>query len=364
MAVAAALLCVSAVWGLARAELAPPLRGSWPWRQWCRQPYLDDNYTGCIVDRRADLPRIRPGATFEVVAAEHYLSAGGRIADMLWLTHMGLWLREAPGPLSENVSFVLEYAAIKFGAKAFFPDIQPGGELLWDNRASVAWYPEANKTSWLAESELTRAGFVNSSTLERWFDWMMGWSKERLGYNLWSVWDRQDVVGARRLLPDSICHTFVEDGLAEMYRLGAPLDQEEAICRNYFPLIDTVALRTVDINDNEVRQDVVSFYTAFKDLVDKPFRNITAFGRALVSLIRGLRNGPHFYIYQMTSREAGPKYWLANLSRPYFGLHTSQRMLLPWQDTSHVSRRECRRKRAVTLPVAPATTASLEQIFV
>jgi len=101
------LLPAIAVLGLAHADVAEPAKKSpkWNWRRWCHQRHLDKNFTGCMVDSRTDFPAIRSGSSFEVFVAEHYLSAAGRVGKLLGLTHVGLWLREVPGPGSENASF-------------------------------------------------------------------------------------------------------------------------------------------------------------------------------------------------------------------------------------------------------------------
>lgn len=141
---------------------------------------------------------------------------------------------------------------------------------------------------------------------------------------------------ANKLLNESMCHTFTEDGLVSFFNLGANFQQRQPLCRNYFPFVSVTVPTIVDMSNITLLQDVDQYYGGLDIILRRTFHNLTEFADTLRQFVATSAN--HIYIYQFSS---SPTYWRSHLASPYVTSTFSQRMVLPWQDTSSAKLGEC-----------------------
>jgi len=293
------------------------------------------------VDSRADLPPIDPNATYRIYAAQHTLSAGGQIAEMFKIMHSKILIREVSDSGQVAPGFSLEYDAVRFSTSSFVPTIDMDGNLVWDNLGVVSWLLEANQSEWLADAEVVPMGNATGHVVEQWFNWVLLWKLVHAEYNVYSVWDGTDVLTARQLLKDSICHTFVEDGLRAMHYLGARMDQEEPLCRNYVAFIGQGNVQPVNMENATVKQNVVTFYRFLQGLCKGHYKDFGELVSHLDNLVKWSLKDRRAYVHWHSVPNAKDAYLEADLSWPFVALNFNQRMLLPWQDLHHRKRGKC-----------------------
>jgi len=306
---------------------------AWPWQQWCKQSLIDtNNSTACVINERKDLPPVDGGAQYDVYYCLHRLSAGGAASNILSLTHSMLWIRDKSN--ATGLRFVVEFAAVYFGPKAVMPTILPNGSLSWKADGVLAWLPETNQTQWLSEANKTHIGIIDGISLEKWFAWAVDWRSTRNGYQVWSVWDSSDVFAANRLLNDSICHTFTEDGLVSMYNLGARFYQNQPLCRNYFPYLSSSAPTIVQSQHDQHTVD--KYFRQLDQILCLNLSNASQFGDAVRTFLS--TTAGRIYIYQWARTE---RYWEVHLKAPYLSNNLYQPMVLPWQSSGAMNELTC-----------------------
>eukprot|EP00928_Gymnodinium_smaydae_P041761 TRINITY_DN28219_c0_g1_i1.p1 TRINITY_DN28219_c0_g1~~TRINITY_DN28219_c0_g1_i1.p1 ORF type:complete len:492 (-),score=48.43 TRINITY_DN28219_c0_g1_i1:85-1560(-) len=310
---------------LSTLALAVLLRASFAVAE-CRQQYLESlGFNACVVKDRADLPWLE-STSYEVSYISHILGGGSpevhQVAKVVGLTHSGVLLQGSDG----GDTVVLEYFALDFQG-ALIPTISSTGVAFDHASAIVGWYPTLNKTEWPMRQ---RVGTASADVVRKWFDWIPSWVAENQNYGPFGVWtdpDRSDenIV----MFKDRICHTFSEDGLKELYKLGAHFaSSNQPLCRNYMYLhgLGKSAEALDKVDTLEERLQMMQFYATIAEAFTEPVQDYNKTVEKFVAMQRG---DPHAYV----SNDAGEFFRVA-VAEPVVSRPTLEPMHVPWDRAS------------------------------
>lgn len=315
---------------------------------------LDILVDGAVPDVRitsaAIIPRFHPDALIDVYHAEQAIEALGTVGDILQARHTGLIFCV----LDNKKEFTVEWYTGNFPFGAILPSIRPlplDNEtaetsnssrklgLEWENEA-YAWYNPSNKRDRWTRGR-TLVGTITGAILSNWSQWVVRYQESNPGYQLFEVWDRPYLVPGRtkRFIPSTICSTFTEDSLRELYRLGGKRGFKTGrtiLRRTYLPLISRTQPRRVDLADAKESAAVRDFYVRLSRAIKrgsgegKEGDEGDGGGRLSTSdFIRLLADQLEvFYVYNLPRDE----YMRVELVPPYVALtQMYQPMSLPWQ---------------------------------
>lgn len=313
----------------------------------CQQKW--SHFGGCVVDGRGTLPEeFDLKSDFEVTFLRHPLWDENHYVDkiekFLKFSHSQILFQEKK---TGGRTITLGFWAKDFGIGTTIPAVTADGRVLWQNEASVGWFSSVNMTDWPTKVAI---GSATGGVINAWLDWVAKYDEEHQQYLPWSVWDSPMLTSStQRYFDETICHSFTEAGLKQLYTLGAdftPSVQSNApLCRNYLPFIG--AGPVVDIGPIKEARDAYDFFNFLNESISvlqgEKHPDAKRFEAMVRSAVKGemLRTGrkvPMAYIL------SGSNYFRAVLKSPFFANHVrylNQRMILPWQDASKYRANEC-----------------------
>ncbi|CAE7302784.1 unnamed protein product, partial [Symbiodinium necroappetens] len=319
----------------------------------CVQPWLPDE-TACSARSIREMPTLLDEAVYTVEYASHPISSNGlkSLSELLSFTHSALVITEAwqvfSAEQTQPSALLFEYFARDFGPKAILPaSISDGGIPIWENQAVVGWRVAADKGEWLQGANRTTVGTATGKILNQWFREVVLWGKRHPGYNLFNLWDSTDAVTRKSYMGDSVCHSFTEWSLVDLFRLGADFAIQHPLCRNYFSFITNDSPRKLNMTTPADSQTVLEFYKRLEPLTSRSFHDLPEFSSNLLSAVRGeISQSPgEVVLFQRGLEDSGAgEYFRADLVKPYFGVKPSQlaqRMILPWQNIPANIEGEC-----------------------
>eukprot|EP00439_Symbiodinium_sp_Y106_P071223 s414_g12.t1 len=325
----------------------------------CIQPWLPDE-TACSARSMREMPSLPEEAVYTVEYASSPISSNGLkpLSELLSFTHSALVITEAWQTFSAEQTppsaLLFEYFARDFGPKAILPaSISDGGIPMWENQAVVGWRLASDKAEWLQVANRTAVGTATGKILNQWFREVVLWGKRHPGYNLFNLWDSTDAATRKSYMGDSVCHSFTEWSLQDLFRLGADFSIQSPLCRNYFSFITDESPTKLNLTTRADSQTVAEFYKRLEPLTSQSFRDIAEFASSLLSATKGETPEsrgqaaaaaahsavssvrPEVVLFQRGLDDSGAgEYFRADLVKPYFGVQPrqlAQRMILPWQ---------------------------------
>ncbi|CAE7573818.1 unnamed protein product [Symbiodinium sp. CCMP2456] len=259
----------------------------------CVKPWLPDE-TACSARSIREMPTLIDEAVYRVEYASHPITSNGlkSLSTLLSFTHSALVITEALQVLSaeqtQASALLFEYFARDFGPKAILPaSISDGGVPTWENQAVVGWRLAAEKGEWLQGANRTTVGTAKGKILNQWFREVVLWGKRHPGYNLFNLWDSTDVVTRKSYMGDSVCHSFTEWSLVDLFRLGADFSIQRPLCRNYFSFITDDSPTKLNMTTSADSQTVAEFYKSLEPLTSQSFHDIAEFASNLLSAVKG-----------------------------------------------------------------------------
>lgn len=328
----------AALSGLSRRRAEPLPVPVWAQGR-CHRPLLSETgFDGCRVTGPESLPPpFADNATLEVRFLRHPLwdehAAIDWVEKQLKFTHSNILFREVGGT---GKLLVFGFWADRFDQSTVIPELTSDG-LVWKNIAHVSWFGSVDLSDWPTD---LRIGYASGEAVNEWMsDWVLEFAKDHTVYQPWSIWSAPDVVNSRHFIDESICHTFTEEAMKALWRIGANFSEssDQVFCRNYLPFV-AKTMQQVPTGDAPSQEAVLGFYSTFYHLLSD-FQNQNGdqmFCDAVHDLLSAYQE-PHMYVFD------GASYYKAELKAPYFGsaAHLYQRMVLPWQDTSGANLTEC-----------------------
>ena len=259
----------------------------------CVQPWLPDE-TACSERSIREMTTLIDEAVYTVEYASHPISSNGlkSLSELLSFTHSALVITEAwqvfSAEQTQPSALLFEYFARDFGPKAILPaSISDGGIPIWENQAVVGWRVAADKGEWLQGANRTTVGTATGKVLNQWFREVVLWGKRHPGYNLFNLWDSTDAVTRKSYMGDSVCHSFTEWSLVDLFRLGADFSIQHPLCRNYFAFITDDSPRKLNMTTPADSQTVLEFYKRLEPLTSQSFHDLPEFSSKLLSAVRG-----------------------------------------------------------------------------
>lgn len=278
--------------------------------------------TDKIIRSRSDLPTLPSNCTLQVYYVERIISAGGVAAEMLQAYHSGVGF-DTRSCSPQLPTLLLEWYALDFPYGAVLPYLTGSTGLSWNNTAVVGMVP-FNSSDW---DKVHLVGSVTGAQFNAWSPWVIQYSHDNPAYQVWDVWSAAEPSEATRFFNDSICTSFSQSALIELWRLGANFTTQEPLQRDYIPLLTHESPRTVDMNNSTAAAGVRAFYSAFSHLAHLQFANRSQFVDELSALVMT----GNAYVYD-AKRDV---YLHVVLSAPYLGLSANdtlyQQMMMPWQ---------------------------------
>ncbi|CAE6947541.1 unnamed protein product [Symbiodinium natans] len=330
----------------------------------CVQPWLPAE-TACSARSMSEMPSLPDEAVYTVEYASHPISSNGlkSLSTLLSFTHSALVVTETRQVVGseETPPLLFEYFARDFGPKAILPAaISDGGIPIWENQAVVGWRVASDKGEWLQGANRTTVGTATGRILNQWFREVVLWGRRHPAYTLFNLWDSTNAATRKSYMGDSVCHSFTEWSLSDLFRLGADFSIQRPLCRNYFAFITDRSPSRLDLTTPADSQSIVEFYQQLQPLTSHSFHDIADFASNLLRTVRGetRETGETSKTAEVVLFHAGPEgsgpgeYFRANLVKPYFGVKPSQlaqRMILPWQHIPPNVEGECETQVVRTL---------------
>ena len=155
---------------------------------------------------------------------------------------------------------MVNWATKDFGPKAILPAaISDGGIPIWENQAVVGWRVASDKGEWLQGANRTTVGTATGRILNQWFREVVLWGRRHPAYTLFNLWDSTNAATRKSYMGDSVCHSFTEWSLSDLFRLGADFSIQRPLCRNYFAFITDRSPSRLDLTTPADSQSIVEF---------------------------------------------------------------------------------------------------------
>jgi len=251
---------------------------------------------------------------------------------ILNLHHSALGFKEVGSGKSE---FRVGMYATTFGMNLIAPGVTDG-RFVWNDTAVLGWSAQITSSKWTTQIPL---GYVSGSMLNNLMHWLVQWQSTHPTYNLFSAWNKPELSAETNIFfSDTQCHTFTEDSISELVRLGARLGSDTVLCRNYLAFVATEEPKPIMSTGSLL--NMVAYYGSVGHFLQRALHleDISEFAsmalEEFVEPVAFLHNGDVGIDYQV------------GLQYPFIGVlptQLNQRMILPWQRIEDAVSGECSR---------------------
>jgi len=220
------------------------------------EPEGDD--TGVFVRMREQLPFLAGDASAKL----YYVEAGVQVDESINTEAMDFWHSGIALVVEGGGSEPRREMTLQWYAKdGMFGALLPDESLNWKDEAVTVFSDDIDSAYWTKKTHL---GDATGEVLNRYFDFVVEYTRTHRWYNLWRVVADDGAV----LKEDHVCDSFSEQSINQFYHLGASMDLSVRPRRNYARVfaqpgttsLEVVDLRSRDPADAPAQGEVVAWY--------------------------------------------------------------------------------------------------------